>query len=106
MKLKRLCTVVWRGLFASSIQEAMLYAACDSEEGIILTPMNGPEILLNDDEAKRLGEWLLHVTSQDLKSRRSVCSSVTASCPSADSTASMQSASHSPSKRETPKPRK
>lgn len=70
----------------SSIREAMVYAACDSDEGIILTPMNGPEILLNDAEAKQLGEWLLHVTSQDSKSRRSVCSSVTAACPSDDST--------------------
>jgi len=70
----------------SSIREAMLYAACDSEEGIILTPMNGTEIVLNDAEAKQLGEWLLHITSQDSRSRRSVDSSVTAACPSDDST--------------------
>jgi hypothetical protein len=63
----------------------MLYAASDSEEGIILNPMNGAEIVLSDLEAKQLGEWLLHITSQDLKSRRSVDSSVTAAYPADDS---------------------
>lgn len=78
------CCVSSCSLF--SIRESMLYAACDSEEGIILTPMNGTEIVLNDAEAKQLGEWLLHITSQDSRSRRSVDSSVTAACPSDDST--------------------
>ena len=48
----------------SSIRQAMLYAACESEEGIILTPMNGTEIVLNDAEAKQLGEWLLHIAER------------------------------------------